>query len=206
MTFLSSLLLAPAFILSSQTACADVLLTTKGQRLESIRVRTFGVGEEDDEYHEFDIETVVDGKLTGDHKMLDADEVQSIEFRELDDPPTTLGRVAHVQGHTGGPKNHVIVERADRTPDGLVFRVRKASEPYGVKTKHAKGEDVYMMTFAPSMMETAVSTSRSEEADAPAKQTPSRGPFPVMAYIMTWIVCAMAVAGAVFVTFRRKAS
>lgn len=195
-----SLLLFVALLLTTRLP-ADVIITTAGQRMDGVRVLNFGTDDDDEEY-EFEVETVANGKLTGELRRVPEADVQSVEFREPEDPPTVLGRVAHVIGMHGDPLNHMIVERGERTADGFVFWVRKGSEPQGAKPRRAKLEDIYAITFAPAMMETVVGGAK----DAQGKEFMARGPFPLVAYLAT-VVGALAVAGAfVFLGTRKKKS
>ena len=194
-----SLLLFVALLLAARLP-ADVITTTAGQRMDNVRVLNLGADDDDDEYYEFEIETVANGKLTGELRRIPEEDVESIEFREPEDPPTVLGRVAHVIGMRGDPLNHMIVERAERTADGLVFWVRKGSEPQGAKPRRAKLEDIYAIRFAPAMMETVAGGAKGAQGN----EFMARGPFPMIAYLMT-VAGALAVAGAfIFLGTRKK--
>ncbi|MEO8376292.1 MAG: hypothetical protein ABI579_01365 [Candidatus Sumerlaeota bacterium] len=186
-------------------AIADVLLTTQGQRVENIRVQSYFYDVKTDEDSEFDIEIVENGKLTGEHKMFSEAEVQSIEFREPDAPTEPMGRVAHIEGTSGDTKYHVIVERADRVGDQLVFRVRLPSEPPGGKAMRAKAEQIDSISFAPSMMETsAKAAGKPGTSTAPAKALLVRGPFPWLGYMGTLLVGVVVVAAGWYFGMRKK--
>ncbi len=143
----------------------DVLITTQDLRVEQIRIRAFdGTASTP----QFEIEKLSGGKLTGEVVTFPAAQVKLIEFRDPEDrEKAPQGRVGHVEGIGGDRRNHLVIEAAQRGPDGMTFRVRLPGEPPGGKTLKAKSDQVRGISFGPPPL--SLMGDSSNPAATPAK-------------------------------------